>query len=114
MDAASLALTTDQSWIIERNNTYRERRDIVLAAVRAAGMAAEVPAGAIYVWARLPAHSRFASETDYATALLETEGVTVTPGPIFGAAGTGYVRLSLGTPTDRLKEAMGRVVRFGV
>ncbi len=114
MDAAAVALTGDQSWLAGRNAIYRERRDIVLAAVRATGLAADTPAGAIYVWARLPGRSRFASETDYATALLETEGVTVTPGPIFGAAGKGYVRLSLGTPTDRLKEAMERVVRFGV
>ncbi|MBI5829910.1 MAG: aminotransferase class I/II-fold pyridoxal phosphate-dependent enzyme, partial [Chloroflexi bacterium] len=114
MDAAAVALTGDQSWLVERNAINRERRDIVLAAVRAAGMTADTPAGAIYVWARLPARSRFVSETDYATALLETEGVTVTPGPIFGASGKGYVRLSLGTPTARLKEAMERVVRFGV
>lgn len=114
MDAAAVALTGDQGWLAERNAVYRDRRDIVLAAVRASGMAADTPAGAIYVWAGLPARSRFASETDYAAALLETEGVTVTPGPIFGAAGTSYVRLSLGTPTDRLKEAMERVVRFGV
>ncbi len=110
MDAASLALTTDQSWIIERNNTYRERRDIVVSALRQAGMTVDVPAAAIYVWAKLPDG---VDEVTYAANLLETVNVSVTPGTVFGPAGKGYIRISLGTPTARVREAMTRVARFG-
>jgi len=109
MDAASLALTADQSWLVERNNTYRERRDIVVNALREAGMKADVPAAAIYVWAKLPDG---VDDKTYAADLLETVHVSVTPGTVFGPAGKGYIRISLGTPSARVREAMGRVARF--
>ena len=111
MDAAAVALTGDQGWLTARNESYRERRDIVVSALRAAGLTAETPAAAIYVWARLPDG---ASDEAYAEALLEGTGVSVTPGTVFGPSGRGYIRVSLGTPTDRVREAMGRVARFGV
>lgn len=106
MDAAATALTADQSWLIQRNNTYKERRDIVVPALRELGLVADVPQAAIYVWAQLPAHT---DDKNYATNLLETVGVSVTPGTVFGPSGAGYIRLSLGTPTPRIKEAMARI-----
>ncbi|MBI5348464.1 MAG: aminotransferase class I/II-fold pyridoxal phosphate-dependent enzyme [Chloroflexi bacterium] len=106
MDAASLALSGDQSWIVERNATYRARRDIVVSALRDAGMKVDVPAAAIYVWAKLPDG---VDDETYAAHLLGTVNVSVTPGAVFGAAGKGYIRISLGTPTERVREAMGRI-----
>jgi LL-diaminopimelate aminotransferase len=35
--------------------------------------------------------------------------VVVSPGNAYGAAGEGYVRISLTAPDDRLAEAMDRV-----
>jgi LL-diaminopimelate aminotransferase len=105
LDAARLALTGDQSWIAERNAVYRERRDLVVTGLRAAGLQAKTPTAAIYVWARLPGG---ADDDAYAGALLESTGVSVTPGRIFGQMGRGYVRISLGTPTNRVREAMQR------
>jgi LL-diaminopimelate aminotransferase len=105
LEAAMRALTNDQSWLLERNAIYRERRDLVVAGARAAGLHTEVPAAAMYVWARLP---RGGDDEDYAARMLEGIGVSVTPGWTFGETGRGYVRLSLGTPTDRVREAMQR------
>src|SRR5579859_20927 len=105
LDAAVVALTGDQTWQVARNETYRERRDLVVAGVRAAGLSAAVPAAAIYVWARLPAAL---DDNRYADELLAGAGVTVTPGTFFGPLGRGYIRVSLGTPTDRVREAMAR------
>jgi len=105
LEAATAALTGDQAWLAERNEIYRERRDLVVAGARAAGLSAETPAAAMYIWARLPDHL---DDETYAGRLLEETGVSVTPGSIFGQAGEGYVRLSLGTATDRVREAMER------
>jgi LL-diaminopimelate aminotransferase len=105
LDAAMAALTGDQAWLAERNEAYRVRRDLVVAGARAAGLETTVPAAAMYVWAKLPAGM---DDEDYATRLLEGTGVSVTPGRIFGEMGRGYVRLSLGTPTERVREAMQR------
>ena len=103
--AAEAALTGDQAWLAERNEVYRERRDLVVSAVRAAGLYTETPQAAIYVWVHLPAG---VDDKSYAEELLEATGVSVTPGWIFGEAGRGFVRLSLGTPTPRVREAMAR------
>jgi LL-diaminopimelate aminotransferase len=44
----------------------------------------------------------------FAATLLEKAGVSITPGTVFGAQGEGYVRISLGMDTDRIREAMRR------
>jgi len=105
LDAAIVALTGDSAWQVERNEIYRQRRDQVVAGVRAAGLAADVPAAAIYVWARLPDGG---DDNAYANSLLDETGISVTPGSFFGPSGRGYLRLSLCTPMERIREAMGR------
>jgi len=110
LDASAVALTADQSWLAERNELYRQRRDIVVDALRAAGMKVDTPKAAIYAWAQLPAGL---DERKYADDLLEAAGVSVTPGTVFGPSGKGFIRISLGTPTERVREAMERVRLFG-
>jgi LL-diaminopimelate aminotransferase len=111
LEASAAALTGEQDWLIERNEQYRTRRDIAVEALRAIGFEVEMPKAAIYVWARLP---KGANEETYAAELLTKAGVSVTPGTVFGPSGTGYIRLSLGTPTERVREAMVRMREFGV
>jgi LL-diaminopimelate aminotransferase len=105
LDAAAVALNLDEDWLAKRNECYRERRDLVVDGLRAAGLTTETPAAAIYVWARLPEGE---DDVDYTTTLVTTAGVSVTPGSFFGPSGRGYVRISLGTPTPRVAEAMQR------
>lgn len=107
LDAGEYALRADQSWIETRNAVYQERRDVIVEAVRQAGLSAEPPKAALYVWAGLPEGVR--SSAAYCRAMLEEIYVSITPGVAFGAAGEGYVRISLGTPTERVRQAMDRV-----
>jgi LL-diaminopimelate aminotransferase len=46
---------------------------------------------------------------EFASRLLDDVGVVVTPGVGYGAAGEGYVRLSLTIPDDRLEEGLRRL-----
>ncbi len=110
MDAGVAALTGDQSWLEERNGIYQHRRDIVLAGLRQAGFHVDTPPAAIYVWAALP--EKYPDSVDFCARLLEETGVSTTPGVIFGKYGEGYLRISLGTATDRIKEAVSRIVRW--
>jgi LL-diaminopimelate aminotransferase len=111
LDASAAALTGDQAWLAERNEHYRRRRDIVVAALREIGFTVNLPRAAIYVWGKLPPG---VDEGRYAERLLQAQGVSVTPGTVFGPSGTGYIRISLGTPTVRVEEAMQRVRAFGL
>jgi LL-diaminopimelate aminotransferase len=108
--AGAVALTGDQSWIEERNLVYKIRRDIIVSGLRQAGFRVTPPPAAIYVWARLP--EGVTDSTDFCNRLLEQTGVSTTPGVVYGQAGEGYLRISLGTPTDRIQEAMQRVVEW--
>jgi LL-diaminopimelate aminotransferase len=108
LDAGITALTGDQSWIVDRNQVYQERRDIVVEGLRNAGFKAPAPAATIYVWAKLP--QQYPDSVQYCNRLLEETGVSTTPGAVYGSNGEGYIRLSLGIPADRIREAMNRII----
>jgi LL-diaminopimelate aminotransferase len=110
LEAGMAALDGDQGWLEERNAIYQERRDIVVEVLRKASFKIELPKAAIYVWARLPK-----GETDslsYCARLLDETGVSTTPGVVYGQFGEGYLRISLGTATDRIREAVGRITAW--
>jgi LL-diaminopimelate aminotransferase len=110
LQAGTVALTGDQEWLSERNAVYQQRRDIVLTGLRQAGFFVETPAAAIYVWARLP--ERFTDSEAFCARLLEETGVSTTPGSVYGSYGEGYLRISLGTKTERIQEAIQRMVAW--
>jgi LL-diaminopimelate aminotransferase len=105
-DAAVVALTGDQSWLADRNEIYRQRRDIILDGLSAVGIEATEAKASLYVWASTPTgHSSEA----FATLLLEEAGVSIAPGTAFGPNGEGRIRISLGQATERVSEAMERI-----
>jgi LL-diaminopimelate aminotransferase len=101
---AALESTTDD-WATARNQTYQRRRDLVLAHLAGAGLDAHKPLGAMYVWAK----TQIGDGDQYVGAALDTAHVTLTPGSAFGPGGHEYVRISLGTPDDRLQLALQRL-----
>ncbi|MFP3854247.1 MAG: aminotransferase class I/II-fold pyridoxal phosphate-dependent enzyme [Anaerolineales bacterium] len=109
-DAGVTALEGDQSWLVERNAIYQLRRDMILEAIGQAGMSADTPRAALYVWASLP--EGVISSMDYCSRMLEEIHVSITPGVAFGDAGEGYVRLSLSSPTEKVEQAMARVAEW--
>jgi LL-diaminopimelate aminotransferase len=108
-EAAAKALGTDAGWGAGRNRIYQERRDILLEALTASGLKAARPRATLYLWAQVPHGTTSAG---WARELLQETGVAVAPGSFFGAAGEGYVRLSVGAPTDRIEDAMARLAGF--
>lgn len=110
MKAGAAALTGDQGWIEKRNLVYKSRRDITVDGLRQAGFTLQSPPAAIYVWARLP--KGYNDSTAFCSHILEETGVSMTPGVIYGKSGEGYLRISLVTPTERIQEAMRRLVEW--
>jgi LL-diaminopimelate aminotransferase len=106
MEAATAALTGDQSWLVERNEKYQQRRDLVIEALHTSGLNARVPQGSLYIWCPVPAGW---SSGDFTTALLDQAHISLTPGTIFGEHGEGYVRIAFTAPLERLEEAMQRM-----
>lgn len=108
--AGVTALTSDQSWLEGRNELYRQRRDLVVNSLRKAGFKLDTPQAAIYVWAHLP--EGYTDSMKFCEKLLEETGVSTTPGVVYGSHGEGYLRVSLGTATDRIDQAMQRIVEW--
>lgn len=110
--AGIAALTGDQSWLDQRNLVYKDRRDIVVRGLKEAGFTLDIPKAAIYVWAALPKGHK--DSMHYCADLLEATGVSTTPGVVYGPHGEGYIRVSLGTPADRIEQAMERLVNWSI
>ncbi|MCW2949468.1 MAG: aminotransferase class [Thermoleophilia bacterium] len=104
--AATKALTEARDFPAEMSTIYERRRDLVINALRGIGLEPNAPKGSIYVWARVPEGHTSAS---FAELVLNEANVVVSPGASFGAAGEGFVRVSLSTPDDRLREAIERI-----
>jgi LL-diaminopimelate aminotransferase len=104
--AAVAALSSSQDCVAEMRRTYRERRDILCDALERAGLAVLRPKATFYVLIACP---QGVSSIDFASRLLTDAGVVATPATGFGAAGEGYIRLTLCASADRMKEAAARI-----
>jgi LL-diaminopimelate aminotransferase len=106
--AAATALERAEAIFPEVNAVYERRRDMVCAALAEAGWPVEPPKATIYVWAPVPEKYEGSSRA-FATELLETAGVVVTPGLGYGQWGEGFYRISLTYPDAVLEEAVKRI-----
>jgi LL-diaminopimelate aminotransferase len=104
--AAAKALTEARAFPEEMSRVYQRRRDLVVDALQAIGLEAEAPKGTIYVWVPVP--DGYTSST-FCELVLEQANVVVSPGASYGDAGEGFIRISLSTPDDRLREAIDRI-----
>lgn len=95
--------------IAETQAVYRQRRDVMVAALRAAGVDVAAPRATFYLWCPVPAGYDSAG---FAAEVLGKAGVVVAPGTGYGACGEGYFRISLTVPDERLREAAGRISRM--
>jgi LL-diaminopimelate aminotransferase len=107
---AITALDGPKDTITSHNDVYARRRDRVISVLRELGLRVEPPKASLYVWARLPDGER--SSADYAGRLIDATGVVVTPGVSYGAAGEGYIRLSLTLADERVEEGLRRLSAF--
>ncbi len=85
------------------NQTYAERRDVLVDSLRSMGFKCDKPKATFYVWLNCKSDSM-----KFATKLLSV-GVAVTPGVGFGEHGENYVRFALTQPKERIAEACKRI-----
>jgi len=113
------ALNGPQDYLAERNAAFKQRRDMVVAMLNEAdGIDCATPEGAFYVYPscagvlgrRTPDGQVIKTDEDFATALLEAEGVAVVHGEAFGLS--PFFRISYATSTEALKDACTRIQRF--
>ena len=110
LSAGITALTGDQDWLADRNQIYKQRRDLVVSGLQSVGFKVKAPPAAIYIWAKLP--DGFNDSISVSNRILEETGVSITPGIVYGEFGEGYIRISLGSDTERLTIAIDRILNW--
>ena len=109
--AAIEALSCDQKIVEEIRNIYQARRDIMVEGLQKAGFDITKSKATFYMW--IPCPRKFTSEK-LTMHILQNLGIVTTPGNGFGEHGEGYIRISLTTPSERLKEAVERLKKINI
>lgn len=113
MAAATEALNTEagrEDTLIMKKQ-YKERRDFVFDTMTSLGFAIPKPAGAFYIFAKIP--EKFEQDdTKFARDLAQKNQLAVVPGSSFGPGGEGYVRLSYAASMSKLQDAMNRLTKY--
>ncbi len=110
--AATAALNGDQSCVADVRALYRERRDVLIRGLSAAGWEVPSPEGSMFAWAPLPARFAHLGSLGFSKLLLERARVAVAPGIGFGEHGDGHVRIALVENTQRLRQALRNIRTF--
>lgn len=103
--ACIAALDYDPSPLVE---TYRKRREYVLARLGKMGMEVTRPDGAFYVF---PSIRKYGLDSaDFCRRMISEAGLAATPGFCFGAE--GFIRLSYCCSDEVLSQGLDRLERF--
>jgi aspartate aminotransferase len=117
--AAVEALNGTQAFIKPNQKLFQGRRDLVVSMLNQAnGIKCPTPEGAFYVYPSCegligktaPSGRTIGSDQDFATELLEAEGVAVVHGAAFGLS--PFFRISYATANAVLEDACARIQRF--
>ena len=117
--AAVEALQGPQGFLKDWVKSFQERRDLVVSMLnQAKGIDCPKPEGAFYVYPSCAGTigkttregKKIGNDEDFATLLLEEEGVAVVHGAAFGLS--PFFRISYATGIEALEEACRRIQRF--
>jgi len=117
--AAVEALNGPQGFIKPNQTLFQGRRDLVVSMLnQAKGLSCPCPEGAFYVYPSCegligktaPSGKVIETDGDFASELLEAEGVAVVMGAAFGLS--PFFRISYATSNAVLEEACSRIQRF--
>lgn len=102
--AAAVAAWGDDDHVEERRRVFLAKRDRLAGFLRGHGLRVQGSGATLYLWVEVPPGHTAAS---YASRLLD-EAIVVSPGTAFGAAGEGFVRVSLVPTLADIEEAIER------
>ena len=110
--ASVAALNGPQECVEQMRTLYRDRRDVLIRGLSAAGWDVPSPEGSMFAWAPIPERFVHLGSVGFSKLLMQEAGVAVAPGLGFGEYGEGYVRIGLVENTQRLRQATRNIRTF--
>ena len=110
--AATAALNGPQECVAEMRALYKERRDVVVRGLCAAGWDVPSPDGSMFAWAPIPERFAHLGSVEFSKLLLARAKVAVAPGLGFGEHGDTHVRIAFVENTQRLRQAVRNIRGF--
>jgi aspartate/methionine/tyrosine aminotransferase len=106
--AGIAALTGPDEPVRQMNETFRVRRDAIVAGLNAIeGVSCTLPDGAFYAFPNISKITH--DDKKLAAFLLEEAGVACLGGSCFGAAGAGYLRFSYAASIEAITAALAKM-----
>jgi len=109
-EAALEAIQHGEADTVEMREQYRLRRNFIVNAFNAMGLACHLPRGSFYAFPCVK--STGLGSKEFAVKLLEQEKIACVPGSAFGPGGEGYLRCCFATALDQIQTATERMARF--
>lgn len=110
--AATAALNGPQDCVDEIRQLYRERRDVLIDGLAAAGWQVPSPPATMFAWAPIPPAFAHLGSLEFSKLLLREAKVAVSPGIGFGEYGDGHVRIALVENKQRIRQAVRNIKSF--
>jgi alanine-synthesizing transaminase len=110
--AAATALNGPQGCVDEIRQLYKERRDVLIEGLSAAGWHVPSPPATMFAWAPLPPAFAHLGSLEFSKLLLREAQVAVAPGIGFGEHGDDFVRLAVVENKHRTRQALRSIKSF--
>lgn len=105
--AAVKALTLGEDWYNQLNAVYRNRRTVVYELLTLLNCEFDPEQAGLFMWAKVS--NQYRDGYELSDEVLSKANVFITPGGIFGSAGENYVRVSLCSTEEKLRESISRI-----
>ncbi len=105
--AAVKALSLDKSWYDDVNKEYYQRRELVWEIMDLLDCTFDKNQSGLFIWAKIP--EQIESAESLSDTILNNAHVFITPGSIFGKQGEKYIRISLCSTQEVLKESIEKM-----
>jgi LL-diaminopimelate aminotransferase len=105
--ATVAALSNSDEWHADMNRIYAERRVWAEKIMDLLNCRYDKSQVGLFVWGKLP--DEVSGSEEFINDILYKANVFITPGFIFGSNGERFIRISLGSSVDLIKEAYRRI-----
>ena len=102
--AALAATQTPEEFFEPLRNSYKERRDLLVAGLNELGLICEPPKGAFYAFPNVTSINN--DSRTAADLLLQNAKVATVPGIVFGEHGEGHLRFSFSTSIENIEAGL--------